>query len=226
LLDGDDYWKPHHISNLVKLSYNLKDCDVFSSNYSIKRSNKFIATKWSNLKEEVNQELEHFFTHNFLNSILNCSNILIKTTSIKKAGFFDEKVTHYEDIDWFIRIGIHLKTAFSKNVTVHIDEDSENRSDLINMNNRKLPEFNKYEQHYSYNQNLEKYLNINWLFIAVDYRLKGFNKEALKYQSKINKKYLTRKQQFLLNRSTSQLKILYKIKKTLLSLNLDLRTGS
>jgi hypothetical protein len=196
-----------------------------ASNYILKRTRKTLETKWSHFKDEDEQLLEHFFEHNFLNSIFTCSTLMIKTEAIEKAGIFDVRLTHFEDIDWFIRIGMNLKVAFSFQVTTIIDETAENRSDQTDMKNRSLPDFSTYETGIQKYQGLEKYLDLNRFSIALAYRMENDIRNATFYQQKINIKNLSSKQQKLMLMSRLQLKSLKRTQKILGNLGLHLRAG-
>nr|WP_262889035.1 glycosyltransferase family A protein [Nonlabens sp. Ci31] len=224
-LDADDYWKPNHLSLLTHLFTKFPEAQAVASNYSLKRSRKTLETKWSHFKNENEQLLEHFFEHNFLNSIFTCSTLMIKTEAIEKVGLFNERLTHFEDIDWFIRLGINLKITFSFQVTTIIDEAADNRSDQTDMKNRSLPDFLTYETEIKKHKGLEKYLDLNRFSIALAYRMENDIRNATFYQQKINLKNLSSKQQKLLLMSRLQLKSLKRTQKILGNLGLHLRAG-
>lgn len=224
LLDGDDYWESNHLSTLVTLSQKFSSCEIFSSNYTIQR-NKKLTPKYYGLSRDNEQVLKNFFVCNLWNSTLNCSNLLIKRTAIETVGFFNEQLTHYEDIDWFIRIGIHFRTAFSNTITVHIDQMAPGRSDAVDHSTRVLPDFIEYNGYKNLILGLGKYLDINRFSIALYYKMNGFTEKALRQQSNINLSNLSKKQRFLLSLNSVQLKAFYKLKKILQLLGLDLRTS-
>jgi glycosyltransferase involved in cell wall biosynthesis len=87
-LDADDYWRPDHLSLLALLFTKFPAAQAVASNYKLKRSNNILETKWSHFENENEQLLEHFFEHNFLNSIFTCSTLMIKTEAIEKVGLF------------------------------------------------------------------------------------------------------------------------------------------
>lgn len=225
-LDADDYWDTNHLNVLISLFHKFPEAEVAGTNYRLKRSRKTLQTKFSNFKDQNNQLLKHFFEHNYLNSVLNCSNLMIKISAIEKVGYFSETVTHFEDIDWFIRIGINASTAFSFKTTTTIDEAAGNRSDQIKMKDRRLPDFSIYQAKTKNHKGLEKYLDLNRLSIALAYRMVSDIKNATKYQQLINLKNLSSKQQRLLKMSRLQLKSLKRTQKILGNLGLNFRAGN
>ncbi|MFT4838274.1 MAG: glycosyltransferase involved in cell wall biosynthesis [Nonlabens sp.] len=224
-LDADDYWRPDHLSLLALLFTKFPAAQAVASNYKLKRSNNILETKWSHFENENEQLLEHFFEHNFLNSIFTCSTLMIKTEAIEKVGLFNKRLTHFEDIDWFVRIGMNLNVAFSFQVTAIIDEAAENRSDQTDMKNRSLPDFSTYEDEIQKHKGLEKYLDLNRFSIALAYRMENDIRNATLYQQKINLKNLNSKQQKLLLMSRLKLKSLKRTQKILGNLGLHLRAG-
>ncbi len=225
-LDADDYWCDNHLFNLSSLFKNHRNAQICASNYVIKKSKQTIETLWSNFNSFDDQVLENFFVHNYLNSILNCSNLMIKTSAIEQIGYFKENVTHYEDIDWFIRIGMQVKVAFSFKISLVIDETAGNRSDKIMMENRTFPDFNIYNEDAKRIKGLEKYLDLNRYSIALAYRMDNDIKNASLYQQQINLRNLSLKQQKLLKMSRLKLKSIKKTQELLGNLGLRLRSGN
>lgn len=224
-LDADDFWCSNHLSTLSGLLDKFPEAQIAASNYQFKRSRKTLDAKWSNFDNTDDQVLEAFFNHNFLNSIFTCSTLMIKPEIVDETGFFDESLTHFEDIDWFVRIGMKNKVAFSFRVTAVIDEIADNRSDLIEMKYRKLPDFTAYESETKKYQGLEKYIDLNRFSIALAYRMENDIRNTTLYQQKINLKNLSVKQQQLLKMSSLQLKSLKRTQKILGNLGLHLRAG-
>jgi glycosyltransferase involved in cell wall biosynthesis len=225
LLDADDYWQPNHLSTLEHLTQKFPDAQAFSMNYMLKRPRKTYKTKFSELSIEEDQQLEFFFTNNFLNPILTCSTIMVATAALDSIGMFDKKFTHFEDIDWFIRIGMNVPVAFSQKVTVSIDETAQNRSDKVAMSDRKFPDFENYDAATEKHDGLGKYLSLNRYAIALAYRMENDIKNATQYQQKVNAQDLNRKQTTLINMSRLQLKSLRKTQRVLGNLGFHLRAG-
>jgi glycosyltransferase involved in cell wall biosynthesis len=225
LLDADDYWQPNHLSTLDLLTQKFPNAQAFSTNYMLKRPRKIYKTKFSNLHSEEDQQLEFFFTNNFLNPILRCSTIMVVTATLGNIGMFDKKFTHFEDIDWFIRIGMNVPVAFSQKVTVSIDETAQNRSDKVAMSDRKFPDFENYDESSEKHEGLGKYLSLNRYAIALAYRMENDIKNATQYQQKVIAQDLNRIQTKLINMSRLQLKSLRKTQRVLGNLGFHLRAG-
>ncbi|WP_438968820.1 glycosyltransferase family A protein [Nonlabens sp.] len=224
-LDGDDFWCSNHLSTLCALFDKFPEAHIAATNYQLKRSRKTIDTVLSNFESTEDQLLKSFFHHNYLNSIFTCSTLMIKPEIVDKTGLFNESLTHFEDIDWFVRIGMKSKIAFSFRVTAVIDEIADNRSDQVEMKYRKLPDFTDYEAEAKNHLGLEKYIDLNRFAIALAYRMENDIRNTTLYQQKINLKNLSLKQQQLLKMSSLQLKSLKRTQKVLGNLGLHLRAG-
>ncbi|AZQ43684.1 glycosyltransferase family 2 protein [Nonlabens ponticola] len=226
LLDADDYWTNEHLATIKELFEKFPTAQVFATNYLLKRKRKTLETKFSNLKNSEPQVLlEPFFKYNYLNPTLRCSSIVIETSALEKVGLFNTDYTHFEDIDWFIRIGIHLKIAFSKKITLYVDESAENRSNKVAMSQRRYPDFSDYDDYASTNNALSKYLSLNRYGIAIAYRLVNDISGAHKYQNIVDVNHLTKKQQSLLKMNRIQLKSLRKTQRILGNLGFHVRSG-
>ncbi len=225
LLDADDYWQPTHLDTLIKLTQSFPNAQAFATNYILKRPRKTYKTKFSNLLETEQQQLEFFFTNNFLNPVLTCSTVMVTTDALKKIGSFNESYTHFEDIDWFIRIGMKVPVAFTKKVTVSVDETAMNRSDRVDMKLRRFPDFTTYDDQVGNHEGLGKYLSLNRYAIALAYRMENDIKNATQYKQAIDMDDLNRKQTKLINMSRLQLKSLKKTQRVLGNLGFHLRAG-
>lgn len=201
------------------------DHDVYSSSYKTFKAR--CVKKLENIQFQDQQfiSISDFFLFNKFSSSLNCSNILIQTVSLKKIGVFNENYTHYEDIDWFIRIGIYGKTAMSKYVTVFIDETAANRSDHVSMNKRNLPDFTKYRKWSSNHIGLSQYLNLNLFFICMDFKIAGLTASFTHYKNLIDLNHLSWKQNRLLKAPSWLLKKMKSIKELLSCVGINLRTN-
>jgi len=221
-LDGDDYWLPHHLSQLLELQKQFTQVQVLSSNYSIINVHgRTTTTRFSNLPEASTFLLSDFFNHQLLNTTINSSNYLITTESFKTLGLYNEEVTHGEDTQMLIQIGIHVKTAFHHETAVIIDKSAGNRSSRIKMHHRKLPDLAMYDQIES--ASFQRFLNLQRFAIAMDYKRDGLKNKYQEILEKIDLSNLSSQQQKLLNSPQLVIKSLDLVKRILQSLGWSLR---
>ncbi|MGB5981254.1 MAG: glycosyltransferase family A protein [Nonlabens sp.] len=226
LLDADDIWFPNHINTHIKLKNRFPRATVFGSNYVIRKNEKTRTARFSNLKDDMDQYLDRFFEKNFLDPVLHCSSTSFSDTIVNTVGVFDENITHGEDTDFFIKVGISLNIAFSLKVTNIFDQDSENRSDIVKLNKRNLIDLDIYEEKIYKFPGLKKYLDLNRFSLALQFRTHNDIKNAKAYEAKINAENLNLKQRQLLKLKGKQLRSLKKIQEFLGNKGLRLKTGN
>lgn len=221
-LDGDDYWLPHHLSQLLELQKQFPQVQVLSSNYNIINAHgRTMTTQFSNLSEASTFLLNDFFSHQLLNTTINSSNHLITTNSFETIGLYNEKVTHGEDTEMLINMGIHLKSAFDINATVIIDKSAGNRSSGIQMHHRKLPNLKIYDQIEM--ASLQRFLNLQRFAIAMNYKRDGLVNKHYEILGEIDLDSLSKSQQRLLNSPKIMIQFLDLIKRVLQSQGWNLR---
>ncbi|WOI22864.1 glycosyltransferase family 2 protein [Nonlabens ulvanivorans] len=224
-LDADDYWLDNHMEQIEQLIEKFPEASVFANNYHLKiGESRWNRTKFSNLKDQESQIVKPFFKANYLNSILSSSSYCMRLIG-NDPIYYNEELTHTEDTDFLIKVGLTKTVAFNNKATVIIDKQADNRSDAVHILKRTVTNFDCYEEKYKDIEGLKKYLDINRFSIAVNYRMYGLIERAVYYQRKIDLDHLSSKQQQLLKMSRLQLKALHKTKKILEVIGLDLRTG-
>jgi glycosyltransferase involved in cell wall biosynthesis len=224
-LDADDYWLDNHLEQITELIRLYPEADVYANNYQLKVGvSKWDTNKYSHIKQQKPNILVPFFKFNYLSSILSSSSFCMKADQTDIL-FYNEEITHTEDTDFLIRVGIHKKVAFHPEPAVVIDQTSSNRSHEIAPENRVITNFSIYEDQYAQVIGLKKYLDINRFSIAISYRLANDIKNANIYQHKIDLRNLSMKQKQLLKMNNRQLKSLKRTQEILGNLGFRLRTG-
>jgi glycosyltransferase involved in cell wall biosynthesis len=225
-LDADDYWKPDHIKNISQLIAQFPAAQIVANAYEIKQfDNRFKKAVYTSLPNDGPQLLQYFFEHHYLNSILNASNSCFTCAVFDDIGLFNTAYSHGEDTDLFIRAGIACNVAFNPSVTVVVDRTAIDRSARIAMNLRNIFNLDVYEKQSQEVPGLKKYLDLNRFSLSLAYRLENDIKNAAAYKQKVDPKNLSKKQNSLLEMSTTQLKALKKTQEILGKLGWYLRTG-
>ena len=224
-LDADDYWLPNHIEIHNNLASKFPEASVYGSNYNLLSKGKLSETKFSNMNAQRDLLLECFFEHNYLNSVLSGSSFSLRVSEFNNTIMFDESLTHAEDTDFFFKLGIYKKIAFSKTVTAVIDKSAENRSDKVKKSKRSYPDFSKYQSYISKHSGLSKYLDLNRFALTIFYRINEDLKKSHEIRQSINLDNLSAKQRLLLKMSRNQLKTLKSVQNLFLRMGIRLRTG-
>ncbi len=223
-LDADDYWLPEHLSTLTKLMQTFPAAGVAGTNYKYKASEtNFTPTAFSG--DTSNQQLlTDYFTFTHLNSPLSSSNMLLRVHIDMLR--YDENITHGEDTDFNIRLGLNSIIAFSNKVTAVIDLDLQARSGKVEIENRRYMNLDKYETYCKNYSGLKKFLDLNRFALALDYLLANQSEIATTVLEKIDPENLSKKQRFLLSLNGNQLRRLKNIQSFLNKRGLRWRTGS
>ena len=226
-LDADDYWKPDHIKNISLLQASFPIAQVLATGYKIlqfsKKPKKAVHTDLTSLDAQL---LDNYFEYNYLNTILTSSNCCFDVRAFEKIGLFNTAFTHGEDTDLFIRAGARCNIAFEPRSSVVIDRTSSNRSATTSIHKRKLLDLDAYEAISQTVPGLKKYLDLNRFSLSLAYRLEHDIKNAAVYKQKLDSHNLSKKQNKLLEMSTTQLKALKRTQKILGKLGWYLRTGN
>lgn len=154
-LDADDYWAPYHlgrIANLIKRFDN--SCSIFSCGY--KKTNT-IEKRWNeqnNSKSFFVGILPPYEKITLKKHLLHISAITINKTLFKQTEPFVSTLTHGEDLEFLLRIGLESQIAFdSRTSCIYLTDDLKSAT-------RKTPQFHdNYFSHYIA-QNKEKYYHI------------------------------------------------------------------
>ncbi|WP_124981163.1 glycosyltransferase family 2 protein [Nonlabens xiamenensis] len=224
-LDADDFWLEKHLEQIEEMIHSFPNADVFACNYQLQiRKRKRINTEISGLTTSQAFLVENFFTYNHLHSLLSSSSICLalKNTDLPN---FRKDISHGEDTDYWIRLGLQYKIAYHPQPTVVVDRTASGRVGNLQMKKRKLLDLDQYEPHTSTYPGLARYLDLNRFAIAIGFRLENDIKNATDYQHKIDPKNLSDRQNKLLKMNRVQLKSLKKTQQILGHLGLRLRTG-
>jgi glycosyltransferase involved in cell wall biosynthesis len=100
LLDGDDLWLPDYLQEIKQLIDKFPDCRIFCTDYIVS-SAKF--------KNQNQQPAKHSCENNYFKlamyvPFLTASSIVIKRDCFNKEMFFNESLSHGEDLDLWIRL--------------------------------------------------------------------------------------------------------------------------
>jgi len=128
-LDADDLWLPYCLEEFIKLLTELPEADVYCTNYNMTGKN-LIGSDQRYYVED------YFYTSAFYMAkwsipIFLTGCVLIKKNLFEKVGFFNQGITHGEDLDMWERLAKCSKIAKSEKVTTIYRTEAENRaSDL------------------------------------------------------------------------------------------------
>lgn len=226
LLDGDDQWYPHYLAEIESLIDKFPSHKVFATAIDIEEHDGVRPSSYSFENKMNKQHLSlDYFTSSFKNTLLTSSSTVIERSVFKDIGNYDASIKSGQDTDLWIRIGLACKIAFSTNACakyLHVPKSLYKGIKSV----KDRPNFEKYIPYEDGNAGLKKFLDLNRFSLAIRAKIWNENEEAQKFIGQIDLKNLNSKQRKLLQRSGSQLKVLFKTKKVLEKLGLRLSAFS
>lgn len=111
LLDGDDWWARDFLITLYQLSKKYPDASIYGCQYvQVNSQNEIMRlNRFPDIKEGYFELYNHLFA-------INSSSVLLRKKVFEKYGYFDEKLTHGEDTDMWIRISIKSKVCYTSEI--------------------------------------------------------------------------------------------------------------
>ena len=128
-LDADDLWMPYALAEFNTLIMNFPNAQVFATNFNITDKN----IKGSSKKYYVTDfyYLSAVFMAKWNIPIMVTGCVAFHSNCISSCGLYDEKVSHGEDIDFWMRLKDKCSIAKSELVTLIYRFDTENRASFL-----------------------------------------------------------------------------------------------
>jgi len=136
-LDADDEWLSNHLKDIYELYKQYPNCGAFSCNFLIMLKNGIQIS--SNIRavntNSINCIVDNYckscaLTKGPLTGPINSSTAVIRKTVFKDIGCFKEGISNNEDLDFWLRLSIKYRIAFTWNVGVKIDRTLQNQRPL------------------------------------------------------------------------------------------------
>ena len=216
-LDADDVWKPNYLETIYTLIQKFPECKLFATNYEEVYPNQMSllpTTKFINQEKET--VIKDFFESNLSQHIYCCCSLCVDKSVFETIGFYDEKITYGEDVDFNIRANNAFQLAYSTDVLVSYILYTENQITNTHLKNKTLTNFDAYESLGIAKPSLKKYLDFNRYIMAKYYKMEGNFDAYQKMKTGINPNPtisgLNYKQRVLLNAPKFVLNLIKKIK--------------
>lgn len=216
-LDADDVWKTNYLETIYSLILQFPECKLFATNYEEIYPNQLSLLPTTKLKNPDKETvIKDFFESNLSQHIYCCCSLCMDKSVFETIGFYDEKITYGEDVDFNIRANNAFQLAYSTDVLVSYILYTENQITNTNLNTKTLTNFDAYEALGIEKPNLKKYLDFNRYIMAKYYKMEGNFEAYQKMKAGISTNPtisgLNYKQRFLLNAPRFALNCIKKIK--------------
>jgi GT2 family glycosyltransferase len=154
----------------------------------------------------------NFFEVNLGKPIYFPGSLCVSKTVFDEIGYFDEKITFSEDVDFNIRANLKFKLAYSPEALVIYTMLSENQITNSSVKNKVFPDFTSYELIAKQNRYLKKYLDFHRYIFGRKFKAENDIERFKKIKSEINFENLNYKQKLLLFLPNSIIKLIFSIK--------------
>src|SRR5690606_12338994 len=102
LLDSDDVWKENKLSLQMKAFHENQNIDLLATNRNGEEFDSFFGFKFNEITKIPPKLLLY---KNFLLT----TTVLFKREIIDEVGYFNEKMTHSEDLEYFLKIAVRFE---------------------------------------------------------------------------------------------------------------------
>lgn len=223
-LDADDLWKPTFLESIFQLIQNFPEARIFGTNYE---------EVWDDIIKIPHNGSEilpidftgyiNFFKINVKQGIYNHGSVCFHKEVFEKIGFYNEKISFSEDLDFNIRANYNFILAYTNSVQMRYFMQTENQITQSSLLNKTIPDFDSYENWAKTNSDLKKYLDFERYVLGK--RLKKNNDlRWKKIMATIDSRNLNWKQNVLLKMPSFILNMLDKLKSFLLKLGIKTST--
>jgi glycosyltransferase involved in cell wall biosynthesis len=128
-LDADDLWLPFCLEEFCKLIFEFPDAEIFCTNYNMTGKNLL----GSDRRYYVNDYYYalSYFMAKWSISLMITGCVAIIRNLFNEVGYFNQNITHGEDIDMWERLSKKFNIAKSEKITTIYRTETENRASMM-----------------------------------------------------------------------------------------------
>lgn len=112
-IDADDFWKEDYLERMMELINKFPDVNIYSSKYTTIQGGKIMS------REDYFSSEQKYVLFDLISRCarkarfpIHSSSVIIKKLAIENVGYFDERITCFEDFDLFVRLALNSKVAY------------------------------------------------------------------------------------------------------------------
>lgn len=198
-LDADDLWKPNYLQTIKNLISSYTEAHIFATNFDevYPKSTHKPHNGSENLPAGFNGLID-FFKLNLKQGIYTPSSVCWDKTVFETVGYYDEKITFSEDLDFNIRANIKFKLAYSTSVQMSYFMETDNQITRSSILHKTVPDYDQYEKYCATVPYLKKYLDFERYVLAKHLKIDGDQTKYKEIIRSIDFKNLNYKQNVLL----------------------------
>ncbi|SHG35881.1 Glycosyl transferase family 2 [Flavobacterium fluvii] len=199
-LDADDLWHSNYLQTIKNLISSYPEAHIFATNFDEVYPQK--THKPHNGSETLPpgfSGLIDFFKINLKQGIYTPSSSCWHKSVFETAGYYDEKITFSEDLDFNIRANLKFKLAYSTSAQMSYFMETDNQITRSSILSKTVPDYDQFEKYCSTVPHLKKYLDFERYVLSKHLKVDGDKTKHKKIIAGIDFKNLNYKQRFLLN---------------------------
>lgn len=185
-LDADDWWDSEFLNQMKNLIARFADINIYSAKFATIQKGKIITG------ENFFPAGKKFIVFDLVNRCaekarfpIHTSSVIIKKKAIEEAGFFDERITNFEDYDFFLRIALLSKIAYLNIEPLSfynndVPHESKARGPVPSLSKHWISHIGKFDNDLKYHRNLKLLLDRSILSQLIIYRQIGEYKDQVK----------------------------------------------
>ena len=223
-LDADDLWDFGFLTKIKSLIDAFPEANLFATNYTELYSNGRTVIPKNNFGAA--QIVSDFFLSNLGKPIYCTCSLCVHRQVFEQVGYYNEKITFGEDVDYNIRINAQFRLAYANVGLMTYRMQSENQITNSRLSGRTITDFDRYEKDFPGNDSIQKYIDFNRFVMAKTYKLEGNKVDFKTIYNKIKLSNLNFKQRMLLGLPRLFLIVIKYIKMMMLKFGLHLNSYS
>jgi glycosyltransferase involved in cell wall biosynthesis len=199
LLDADDLWKPDFLKEIYQLITSFPDAHLFATNYEEIIDDKITILPANGAEKLLkNGLINDYFEISLMQPLYCPSSFCVKKEVFEKIGFYNEKITYGEDVDFNIRANLVYKLVYSTCALTQYHTVSENQITQSNFSSKKITDFDYFEKNNT-NLSLKKFIDFQRYTHAKMYKMEGDFEKYNQLKDSISMSNLNWKQLILLH---------------------------
>ncbi len=215
-LDADDTWLPNYLKTIKNLIDTFIEARIYATNMQYVYPKKTIAIDNKLINYPANYKgYIDFFEENLKQGLYCINSVCYHKSVFEKVGYFDEKITFSEEIDFYIRTHLKFKFAYDTTVCSNYYMDIQNQLSQSNIANKLVPNYDLYNSYCETVPYFKKFLDVQRYILAKNLKMNGDKTRHHKISKNIDFANLNLKQRVLLRVPLYLLKKISRLKQLL-----------
>lgn len=170
-LDADDLWEPDHLETMHNYCLQFPDESLFNTAKTIDTGHQLIPAHYA-ITHTADYELVNFFEASRIEPAIWTSSVVIKKSALDRVGNFDTSIKSGQDLDLWIRLGMHFQVVFIWHRTARYTFDADSLSKQTSLTPKKM-NFSGYANCEKENPAIKRYLDWNRYSLGIKSKLRG-----------------------------------------------------